>query len=207
MRKIGVILCAGILSIIISISNACAQSSIKLSTSEETNNEDLTYVMQLQDIQFSKIRLNGTDLIGKNFQIFLRDYSQGKLIKSHLIFDSKEEGLFTIKEKEFGFSVLTKKIAPTKMRIDFRFIGFSVTKILDIKKEHQDFVLKNFQNNLDGIEIPLHANISFLALLMPYQLPNKSMRYIDAALTDLKPEEFGRTFNVPRYFLLDIKID
>lgn len=207
MRKIGVILCAGILSIIISISNACAQSSIKLSTSEETNNEDLTYVMQLQDIQFSKIRLNGTDLIGKNFQIFLRDYSQGKLIKSHLIFDSKEEGLFTIKEKEFGFSVLTKKIALTKMRIDFRFIGFSVTKILDIKKEHQDFVLKNFQNNLDGIEIPLHANTSFLALLMPYQLPNKSMRYIDAALTDLKPEEFGRTFNVPRYFLLDIKID
>ena len=53
----------------------------------------------------------------------------------------------------------------------------------------------------------VHTNRSFLALLMPYQLPNKSMRYIDAALTDLKPEEFGRTFNVPRYFLLDIKID
>jgi hypothetical protein len=203
MQKI----CFAICALILSISNAFAQTSIKLSTSNGANNEDLMHVMQLQDIQLSKIRLNATDLIGKNFQISLRDYSKGKLIKSHLIFDSKEDGVFTMKEKEFGFSVLAKKISLTKMRIDFRFIGFSVTKILDIKKEHQDFVLKNFQDNLDGINIPIHTNTSFLALLMPYQLPNKSMRYIDVALTDLKPEEFGRTFNVPRYFLLDIKID
>lgn len=203
MKKFSLVLCA----LILGISNTFAQSSIKLSTSEGSNNEDLTHVMQLQDIQLSKVQLSGSDLVGKNFQLFLRDYSKGKLVKSHLIFDSKEDGVFTIKEKEFGFSVLAKKIESTKMRIDFRFVGFSVTKIVDIKKDHQDFILKNFQNNLDGIHIPLHTNKSFLALLMPYQLPNKSMRYIDAALTDLKPEEFGRTFNVPRYFLLDIKID
>ena len=203
MQKI----CFAICALILSISSAFSQSSIKLSTSEGANNEDLMHVMQIQDIQLSKVRLNGTDLIGKNFQIYLRDYSKGKLSKSHLIFDSKEDGVFTIKEKEFGFSVLAKKITPTKIRIDFRFVGFAISKMLDVKKEHQDFVLKNFQDNLDGINIPLHTNTSFLALLMPYQLPNKSMRYIDVALTDLKPEEFGRTFNVPRYFLLDIKID
>lgn len=203
MQKFNLFLC----TLILPISNVLAQSTIKLSVIEGSNNEDLTHVMQLQDIQLSKIKLDGSDLIGKNFQLFLRDYSQGKLVKSHLIFDSKEDGVFTIKEKEFGFSVLAKKIAPTKMRIDFRFVGFSVTKIVDIQKEHQDFILKNFQDNLDGINIPLHTNQSFLVLLMPYQLSNKSMRYIDTALTDLKPEEFGRTFNVPQYFLLDIKID
>lgn len=203
MKKITIVLCV----LIFGICNAFAQTSIKLSASEGTNNDDLMHVMQLQDIQLSKIRLNGTDLIGKNFQLFLHDYSQGKLIKSHLVFDSKEEGVFTVKEKQFDFSVLVKKIAPTKMRIDFRFVGFSITKIVDVEKEQQDFVLKNFQGNLDGIDLPLHTNRSFLALLMPYQLPNKSMRYLDVALTDLKPEEFGRTFNVPRYFLMDIKID
>lgn len=184
-----------------------AQSPIFLSTSDGTPHEDLMHVMQIQGIHMTKVKINGDELAGKNYKINLKDFSNGKLVATHLIFDSNKDELFKFKEKEFGFNVLIKRMTPTTMRVDFRFSGFSVTKNLEVKNNHTDFLLKSFQKNLDGIAIDMNKPNHFLALMMPYQLPNQATRYADVANANIKPEDLGNSFPIPRYFLVEIEIN
>jgi hypothetical protein len=203
MRKIALLFA----SLILSSSIASAQSNIKLSTTEVVDNEDLMNVLRFQGINYSKVKFTGTHLWGKDFKISISDFVNGKLIKTHEIFDSREDEFFKLKEQEFNFNVLAQRTSAGKAKFDFRFLGFGVVKEFNLNVDHKDFVLKGFQSGKTEVDFSTNRNQSILAFMMPYKTKKGAMQYVDINGSGIKPEELGQKFKIPRYFLIDVRFD
>lgn len=203
MRKIALLFT----TLLLPISIASAQSNIKLSASNGVENEDLMNVLRFQGINYTKVKFSGTDLWGKNFKIFLRDFNQNKLVKTYEIFDSTEDEFFKIKEQEFAFNVLVQRTANNKAKFDFRFLGFGAVKEIALNTDQKDFLLKSLQTENNETAIVLHKTQTILSFMMPYQSKNGVIKYVDVNQAGISPEELGKKFKIPRYFLIDIRFD
>lgn len=187
-------------------SNAVA-SNLRLSITDGVENEDLMNVLRFQDIHLSKVKFTGTHLWGRNFKIFIRDFVNGKLVKNHQVFDSREEEFFKVKEQEFNFSVLVQRTLNNKAKFDIRFLGYGVVKEFELSPTQKDFALKNFQGGAPEIGFPMNASQTFLTFMMPYKAVNGSTHYCDVVQSGIKPEDLGKKFGIPRYFLMDIQFE
>ncbi|WP_395010158.1 hypothetical protein [Undibacterium sp.] len=203
MHKIAVLFA----SILLPIAFASAQSNIRLSTVDGVENEDLMNVLRFQGVSYNKVKFSGTHLWGKDFKIFIHDYAKGKLVKTHEIFDSREEEFFKIKEQEFNFNVLAQRTSNGKAKFDFRFLGYGVVKEFNLGATHKDFILKSFQARSDEIAFPINQSQSILTFIMPYKTKSKSMHYPDVIDSKVHPEDLGRHFKIQRYFLIDVRFD
>lgn len=203
MRKLTLLLA----SLLLPLSLAHAQSNIKLSASNGVENEDLMNVLRFQGINYTKVKFSGTDLWGKNFKIFLRDFNQDKLVKTYEIFDSTEDEFFKIKEQEFSFNVLVQRTGSNKAKFDFRFLGFGAVKEIALNNNHKDFMLKSLQTDNSETAIVLNKTQTILSFMMPYQSKNGVIKYVDVNQAGMSPEELGKKFKIPRYFLIDIRFD
>jgi hypothetical protein len=184
-----------------------AQSNIKLSTTDGVDNEDLMNVLRFQDIHVAKVKLSGDVLPAKNFSIHIRDFVNGKLSQTHTIFESKDDDFFKIKDKDLRFTVLAKRTADNKARIDFRFHGFSASHEFSLKNDQKDFILKGFQRGEEEVDITSNTNHAILTFMMPYKTKNGIAHYCDVIQDEIAPEELGKRFNIPRYFLIDIQFE
>ena len=203
MRKI--ILMMATLFLPIALANA--QTNIQMRGTENVDNEDLMNVLRFQGISINKLTFSGTDLWGKEFKIFIRDFTNGKLVKIEEIFDSREDEFFKIKEQEFSFNVLAQRTNMGTAKIDFRFLGFGVTKEFKLTKDQNDFMLKRVDTALGERQFTLGKNHTILAYLMPYKSKNGVSHYPALSDTDLTLEELGKKLKIPRYFLIDIRFD
>lgn len=207
MHKITSCIAALLIPFIVASSDVYAQSTIKLSTNETLDNEDLMNVLRFQGIAMSKVKFTGTKLWGKDFKISIRDYANGKLIKSYELFDSKEDDFFKIKEQEFSFSVLAQSTSSGSAKIDLRFPGFGIVKEFKLAANHKDFALKSFQEGTADIDFQVGESKSILTFVMPYKTKNGSTHYPDLLQAEIKPEDLGKKLNIPRYFLIDLRFD
>lgn len=203
MRKILLM----IVTLLLPFTLANAQSNIQLRSTESVDNEDLMNVLRFQGIGFSKLQFSGTDLWGKEFKIFIRDFTNGKLIKTYEIFDSREDDFFKIKEQEFSFNVLAQRTSAGTAKLDLRFLGFGVAKEFNLTKDQKDFMLKSIPTESGERTFTLGKSQTILAFLMPYKTKYGSTHYPDLSETNLHPEELGKRWKIPRYFLIDIRFD
>lgn len=187
------------------ISNTFAQSDIKMRTEYGSKNVDLMSVLQFEKIGLDKMIFSGNDLKDKDFQISVKQFVSGKLTKTEVVFDSKEDDYFKIKSNEFIFRVLAKATSENSVRFDFQFNGFYKQKEYKIAAGQKGFALKDFLGNKPELSIPLNSNAYILAYMMPYVKKDGSSTYCEVAQSDVNPENFGTKYAIPTYFLIDIK--
>jgi hypothetical protein len=185
--------------------NGFAQSDIKMRTEYGSKNTDLMSILQFENIGLNKLIFSGEDLKGKDFQISVKEFVGGKLRKTEVAFDSREDEYFKIKNNEFSFRVLAKATAQNTVRFDFQFNGFYKQKEFGIAANQQGFALKDFLGGKPEIAVPLKTNAYILTYMMPYKKADGSSTYCEVAQSDVDPENFGIKYAIPTYFLIDIK--
>lgn len=197
-----------LLSLLLSLSStAQAQSNIRFTSTEGVENEDLMNILRFQDIHFAKVKLNGTHLWGKNFKIFIRDFQNGKLHATHEVFDSREDEFFKAKEEELSFNVLAQRTQHQTVKIDIRFLGFGVSKEITVGAGQKDFALKSFQGAQLSLAAPIGKTFPLFSFLMPYRGKNGASYYCDVVQSGVAPEELGKKFKLPRYFLIEMQLE
>jgi hypothetical protein len=182
-----------------------AQSDIKMQTKYGSENIDLFSVLSFEKIGLSKLIFSGEDLKGKDFQISVKQYVKGKLTKTEVVFDSKEDEYFRIKSDKFVFRVLTKITAQDTAKFDFQFNGFSKAREYKVGKNNRGFAQKDFLGSSKEVSIPLNTSTYILTYMMPYVKKDGSTQYCEVAQSGVNPEEFGIKYGIPTYFLIDIK--
>jgi uncharacterized membrane protein len=187
------------------VSNSFAQSDIKMRVGYGADNNDLQSVLYFENIGLGKVSFSGNDLKNKDFQISIKEFVRGKLKKTDVVFDSKEDEYFKIKSDKFGFRVLTKVTAENTVKFDFQFNGFSKGKEYKVAADQKEFALKSFLGSKPEISIPLNANSYILTYMMPYVKKDGSKAYCEVVQADVKPEELGTKYAIPVYYLIDIK--
>lgn len=168
-------------------------------------NVDLQSVLYFENIGLGKMMFSGNDLKDKDFQISIKEFVRGKLTKTDVVFDSKEDAYFKIKSDKFIFRVLTKVTGENTLKFDFQFNGFSKQKEYKVAANHKEFALKSFLGSSPEISMPLNANTYILTYMMPYVKKDGSTAYCEVAQSGVNPEDYGKKYSIPVYFLIDIK--
>ncbi len=191
------------------ISNTFAQfekqSDIKMQVEYGSQNPDLMSILQFEDIDLNKMVFSGDILKDKDFQISIKEFVSGKLKKTEVVFDSKEDAYFKIRSDKFIFRVLTKITSENTAKFQFQFNGFSKQKEYKVAAGQKEFALKTFLGSKSELLMPLNANTYILTLMMPYVRKDGSSTYCEVAQSGVNPEELGMKYPIPVYFLIDIK--
>ena len=181
------------------------QSDIKMRVESGSENIDLQSVLYFEDIDLDKMTFSGNDLKDKDFQISIKEFVRGKLLKTEVVFDSKEDAYFKVKSDKFIFRVLTKVTSENTAKFQFQFNGFSKQKEYKIAANQKEFALKNFLGNKPELSIPLNTNTYISTYMMPYVKKDGSSTYCEVAQSGVNPEDLGIKYPIPTYFLIDIK--
>lgn len=201
------ILLSGLMAYASLFSPAQAQSNIRFSTSEGVDNEDLMNVLRFQDIHLHKLTFNGNHLWGKDFKLYIRDFQNGQLASRHLLFDSREDEFFKIKEEQLQFSLLAQHRHRQSVKFDIRFLGFGVSKEFEVLGHQKDFVLKTVATEEIARAFPIGQATPLVGFFMPYKTKNGSVRYPDPSLDQTNIEQLGKRYGIARYFVIDIQFE
>lgn len=196
-----------LLTLFLCAAHGSAQTEIKMRAAYGSENADLMSVLYFENIGLMKMTFSGADLKNRNYQISVKEFVGGKLTKTEIVFDSREDEYFKIKTDRFGFRVLTKTTAENTVKFDFQFDGFSKSKEYKIAAGQKGFALKSFLGSQPEISIPVNADAYILTYMMPYVKKDGSTQYCEVVQKGVKPEELGAKYNIPTYFLIAVKFD
>ena len=182
-----------------------SQENVKMKIKSSVADKDLSNILNFENIDISKIELSGKELIGKDYQINIKEYKNGKLTSSTELFESSSYDLFKIKNKNFKFTLLTKIIDKTKLKIALKFDRFgSKTLFFDLIETKFPYVMKDFLGQKGEIEVPLDKEFYITSIISPTMHEDGSGSYCEVVKNG-NPEELGEKFKIPHYFLLEMK--
>ena len=185
--------------------SSLAQSDIKMRVEYGSENADLMGFLRFENINIDKMIFSGSDLKGKDFQISIKEFVKGKLTKDEVVFDSKEDEYFKLKNEKFTFRILTKITSEHTAKFQFQFNGFSKQKEYKVAANQKEFATKTFLGMNPDVAIPLNANTYILTYMMPYLKKDGSKQYCEVVQSGVNPDDLGTNYAIPTYFLISIK--
>lgn len=185
--------------------SAFAQSDIKLRHKYGAESADLQSVLFFEDIKLERLAFSGSDLKNKDYQISIKKFVKGSLTQTDIVFDSKQDSYFKLSSDQLSFRVYARLIPENKVKFEFQFNGFRQGKEYKVAPDQKDFALKNFLGTKTEQEISLTGDNHILTLMMPYVKKDGSTAFCEVAQSGVDPEELGKKYPVPLYFLIDIK--
>ena len=172
-----------------------------------SENKDLQNMMSFEGIALDKFEFSGKQLIGKDYDLKVKEFQNGKLVSTTLIIDSKEDDYFKIKRDTFRFMMLTKVGDDKKFKIEIAFEGFTSKKLsFNLYDNNGRYVLKTFLGGKSEINIPIKGKIYIMSLITPSLHKDGSSSYCEVAQSGVNPEKLNEKFNVPHYFLIEMTL-
>ena len=164
--------------------------------------------MDFQKIYVEKFNLESPSLANKNWEINVSEYVDGKFKSKTLLGETSEADFLKIKYSPFSIKLFTQ-IKGGFFTINAKFYNFT-TKTLHLKlsdkSKEDNYVLKDFFGSKLTIELPMTEEIPLFAIITPTLHKDGSASYCEVVQSDIKPEELGKHFNIPHYFLVTMKI-
>ncbi|WP_298904725.1 hypothetical protein [uncultured Psychroserpens sp.] len=182
------------------------KSDIKLQTKYGSDQKEIHDLLRFQNVETIKLRFTGNDLKGKNYKLFVKEYTNGKLAKTDTIIDSgRYDYIPAINDSIFEFKYYVKTQIDNTIKMNFMFDRFSTPRLYDIKAPKDKYALHDFLKTSD----PMPVNLDTGTLIMGYFLPyiDKETgwkKYCDVSGSKHKPEDWGTAFNIPNYYLIEI---
>ncbi|MCJ8498833.1 hypothetical protein MVI27_11290 [Chryseobacterium salipaludis] len=197
-----------ILLYFIFLSGVAWSQTVKVTNSFGSSNPEIQELMDFQKIYVEKFNLESTDLAGKNWEIYVSEYLDGKLTDKILLGETSKADFLKIKYSPFSIKFFTQIKAGT-LTINAKFYNFTIKTLhlkLSGKSKEDDYVLKDFFGSKLTMEVPMAEEIPLLAIITPTRHKDGSGSYCEVVQSDIKPEELGKHFNIPHYFLVTMKI-
>ncbi|HJR73415.1 MAG TPA: hypothetical protein VJ806_07225 [Luteimonas sp.] len=195
----------GLLLMAYGSSAVAADSDVRMRSQYGSENTDLQSVLYFEDIGYEKLTFSGRSLDGKDYAITVKEFVNGAPTKTEVVFDSKEDAYFKIKGEELAFRVLSQVTGANTVRFEFQFNGFRKRVEYPIAAGQKDFAMKDFLGDQPELPIPLGTDTHVLTYMLPYAKDDGSTQYCEVVQSGVRPEELGKKYAIPRYFLIAIK--
>ena len=169
-----------------------------------TDNRELTQILYFQDVAIETLTFTGAEIIGKYFQLFSKEYKNGKLVKTDTLFDGGETDYFKIKSDTTSFKFMSQT-SDNKLKIQIKETKFASKKsIFKTYPTNREYVLKDFLGIEKEIEVPIGKPFYIFAIITPTINKDGSGSYCKVAQSDIPPETFGTKFKISHYFLIQM---
>ena len=192
------------LSLLLVFLNSYSQKTIKMISKYGTKNKDIISLMRFQNITLESLSFESSELIGKSYEVNLKEYRKGKLVKTKNLLDGGKyveidsinvtlKFLSKIENDKMTIFIETERMFSDKMTFDLE------------KKKGNDYVLKDFQGNKDFTNVSINGEFPILAIITPVELEKGYFSYCEIAQSEIEPEKFGEKFKIPHYFVITMK--
>ena len=195
---------------LISFTTICAQEAqLKLSTDFGSDNKEINDFLRFEGTETVKLKFSGKQIKDKDYTLIVKEFTNGSLAKSDTIIDSKKNAYISkISDTIFNFKYYVKTQVDNKVKMTFMFNGFSSTKFYDVKSSEDLYALHDFSGVNTSISIPLESGIYVLGYFLPYLDKESGYKlYCEVSGIKHKPKDWGTVFNIPNYFLVEIKFE
>lgn len=187
------------------ISNfAFSQNTIKMTYKYGSDNGEIQDIIDFENIYIETLNFEGDLLNGKNYQINLEEYKNGKLTTKKLLFDSSESDYFKINSNSLSLKFFFK-MSDGKLKTYIRSNLFGTKKsYFNLMNDSDKYALKDFFGEKKEVTINPNKKNAVFAILTPTIHPDGSGSYCEVAQSDIAPEKLGEHFKIPHYFLVTI---
>ena len=187
------------------ISNfAFSQNTIKMTYKYGSDNGEIQDITDFENIYIETLNFEGDLLNGKNYQINLEEYKNGKLTTKKLLFDSSESDYFKINSNSLSLKFFFK-MSDGKLKTYIRSNLFGTKKsYFNLMNDSDKYALKDFFGEKKELTINPNKKNAVFAILTPTIHPDGSGSYCEVAQSDIAPEKLGEHFKIPHYFLVTI---
>ncbi|ADQ18288.1 hypothetical protein [Leadbetterella byssophila] len=179
--------------------------SIKVTTVNGLKDKDANYLLDFMDVSLQKFHFEGDQLIGKSPTILIKEFRDGKLVRTDTLLNGKGDAKYLqIKEAKYSFSFFTE-IRNEKLRTFIRHSSYGAGKReFALNKDKYGYALKDFFGAKQELLYDAKDQIPLLAIITPHDQGNGFASYCEVVQTDILPEDLGKHFGIPHYFLVYI---
>lgn len=182
-----------------------SQKTVKMSTEYGAKNRELQEILSFENIGLETLTFESNEIKGKYYEINIKEYKNGKLIKTKSLFEGSGSEYFKIDSTFTSFKFFTK-MENNKLKTYLKGDRFgSRQEFFDLEKGNGDYVLKNFQGLKKFLNVPLNEEFSILAIITATKHKDGSGSYCEVAQSEIAPEKFGEKFNIQHYFIISMK--
>lgn len=168
-------------------------------------NEELRLILDFENTRVDELQFSGTAIKDKFYVIRLKEFVDGEMVNTAILFDERENEFFKVDSVATSFKFLSK-IDKDEMKLWIRGERFgSKQSFFRIDNKNGRYVVKDFLGRKRNIEVPTKEPFYVFAVITPNRNANGTGSYCQVAQSEVPPEEFGKEFNIPHYFLIEME--
>jgi hypothetical protein len=168
-------------------------------------NQELFELFQFQNLAVEKFTFQGNEIKNKSYKIFIKEFKDGKLTDTKVLFDGTETDYFKIEYSQLKFKIFSE-LSRGNLKIQLRSETYgSGIKNFKLYGKSEDYIMRDFFNEKIAIEYPIDEEFAILAIITPTLHKDGSASYCEVVQADIKPEKLGEHFKIPHYFLVTMK--
>ena len=180
------------------------EDRVELRLKTWSGDEAMSHLLRFEDISMETVELQGSSLQGSAYQLWVREFREGKLVGRELLFDGTESPQFRIKEDKLSFWLLCKT-QDEGLRLQICTPQFSSRRLkYELAMNKLDYVLKNFMGAKSSQTFSASKSIYLYAIIPPTIHADGNGSYCEVAQSGISPEELGTKFHLPHYFLVEM---
>lgn len=189
-----------------------SQSGIKITHQSGSENEELSGLLDFENIYVEQITFEAEEIKDKYYEITIEEFVDGEFKKKDVLVDGIESPYseyFKNRSNTLSLKFFCKmEGGKLKTYIRGEFFGGKKT-YFDLQDKSKDrYVLKNFTNGSPTIhlkEIKIEKDIPILAIITPTIHSDGSGSYCEVAQSGIAPRDLGKHFKIPHYFIINIQ--
>ena len=193
-------------TLLLSISNSIAQEKVLMNIDFGSDNKDLQSILRFEQINLVKFNFSG-NIKGQDYTISINEYKEGKLVKTDTAFYSSQDDYFKISKDTLKFTFITKN---TNEEIVFQIQGngFSSPRMIyEISDSNGRYAYKDFLGSENSKSMDKNNAFPLFTIITPTVYEDGSKSYCRVAQSGIKPENLGKEFDIPHYFVATMIIE
>ncbi len=182
------------------------QKTAKMIIEYGSKNHEINSLMTFQNIEVEKISFESPEIIGKHYEVNLKEYKKGKLVNTKNLFDTGVVDYLKIDSTYTSFKFFSK-IDEDKLMVfveSSRMHTAKRTFNLE-KRKGSAYALKDFLGIEGFTNVPLNEEFPILAIITPTKQEDGMSSYCEVAQSKVAPDQYWEKFEIPHYFVITVK--
>lgn len=181
------------------------KSIIEVRLNNTLENEDLQTLFDFENISQSEFEFKGESIEGKFYVVRVKEFLNGELFKTETLFDERGIEFFRIDSTQTSFKLLTK-VDKNEIKVWLRGNRFgSKQSFFPTTQGNGRYVAKDFFGSQKVLKENSKEPFQLMSVITPNRSEDGSGSYCRVAQSEINPEEFGKVFNIPHYYLVEIE--
>lgn len=184
-----------------------SQETITMTMNPVEMNQNLKIVLDFENINLDEVQFKGNSIKDKYYVLRLKEFKEGNLVSINTLFDERGNEYFKVDSTFTSFKFLSK-IDKEHIKLWIRSNRFgSKQSYFEMNHSNGRYVVKDFLGSERSTKVAADSPFYLYAIITPNRNPDGSGSYCRVAQSEVNPEEFGKEFNIPHYFLVEMEFE